>query len=93
MAIFIFCRDYTNPHLPVNPSAIEGVTQVVFIFKLVHFFRIHWNLIINLIQPIVGPDGKKKESESNVLLASIENPQYAVTADVFHTVCIGILVF
>ncbi|KAG0471743.1 hypothetical protein HPP92_016289 [Vanilla planifolia] len=56
-------RDYTNPFLPVNPSAIEGT-----------------------IQPIVGPDGKKKEQESNVLLACIENMQYAVTVDVLHTV-------
>ncbi|KAJ7971000.1 Polypyrimidine tract-binding-like protein [Quillaja saponaria] len=56
-------RDYTNPYLPVNPTAIEGV-----------------------VQPALGPDGKKKEHESNVLLASIENMQYAVTVDVLHTV-------
>ncbi|KAG6476405.1 polypyrimidine tract-binding protein homolog 1-like isoform X1 [Zingiber officinale] len=56
-------RDYTNPYLPVNPSAIEGT-----------------------IQPVLGPDGKVKEPESNVLLASIENMQYAVTVDVLHTV-------
>ncbi|KAG8662350.1 polypyrimidine tract-binding protein homolog 1 isoform X1 [Manihot esculenta] len=56
-------RDYTNPYLPVNPTAIEGP-----------------------VQPVVGPDGKKKEPESNVLLASIENMQYAVTVDVLHTV-------
>ncbi|XP_062106633.1 polypyrimidine tract-binding protein homolog 1-like isoform X2 [Humulus lupulus] len=56
-------RDYTNPYLPVNPTAIEGISQ-----------------------PAVGPDGKKKEPESNVLLASIENMQYAVTVDVIHTV-------
>ncbi|KAI4352556.1 hypothetical protein L6164_006794 [Bauhinia variegata] len=56
-------RDYTNPYLPVNPTAIEG-----------------------LIQPTIGPDGKKKEFGSNVLLASIENMQYAVTVDVLHTV-------
>lgn len=56
-------RDYTNPYLPVNPTAIEGVAQTA-----------------------VGPDGKKKELESNVLLASIENMQYAVTVDVLHTV-------
>lgn len=55
-------RDYTNPYLPVNPSAIEGTMQFT-----------------------VGPDGKK-EPESNVLLASIENMQYAVTVDVLHTV-------
>ncbi|XP_055830083.1 polypyrimidine tract-binding protein homolog 2-like isoform X3 [Solanum dulcamara] len=34
----------------------------------------------------VGLDGKKLEPESNVLLASIENMQYAVTLDVLHTV-------
>ncbi|MQM07551.1 hypothetical protein Taro_040392 [Colocasia esculenta] len=56
-------RDYTNPYLPVNASAIEGT-----------------------LQPTVGPDGKKKEPESNVLLASIENMQYVVTVDVLHTV-------
>ncbi|CAL9152257.1 unnamed protein product [Musa hybrid cultivar] len=56
-------RDYTNPFLPVNPSAIEGS-----------------------VQPLLGPDGVKKETESNVLLASIENMQYAVTVDVLHTV-------
>ncbi|KAL8475709.1 hypothetical protein ACS0TY_028391 [Phlomoides rotata] len=56
-------RDYTNPHLPVNPTAMDG----------------H-------LQPVVGPDGKKKEFESNVLLASIENMQYAVTVDVLHMV-------
>jgi len=39
-----------------------------------------------LSQPTLGPDGKKKEPESNVLLASIENMQYAVTVDVLHTV-------
>ncbi|KAH0460309.1 hypothetical protein IEQ34_010972 [Dendrobium chrysotoxum] len=57
-------RDYTNPYLPVNPSAIE-----------------------NALQPALGPDGKTKEpDESNVLLASIENMQYAVSVDVLHTV-------
>ncbi|KAJ6976794.1 polypyrimidine tract-binding protein [Populus alba x Populus x berolinensis] len=34
----------------------------------------------------VGLDGKKLEPESNVLLASIENMQYAVTLDVLHMV-------
>ncbi|TQD81507.1 hypothetical protein C1H46_032950 [Malus baccata] len=56
-------RDYTNPNLPVAPSAIDGSGQL-----------------------IVGLDGKKLESESNVLLASIENMQYAVTLDVLHMV-------
>ncbi|GMJ06464.1 hypothetical protein HRI_004315600 [Hibiscus trionum] len=56
-------RDYTNPYLPVAPSAIDGSSQ--------------FNL---------GLDGKKLEPESNVLLASIENMQYAVTLDVLHMV-------
>jgi len=38
------------------------------------------------MQPSVGPDGKKVELESNVLLAAIENMQYSVTVDVLHTV-------
>ncbi|KAE8077846.1 hypothetical protein FH972_016369 [Carpinus fangiana] len=56
-------RDYTNPYLPVAPSAIDGSGQLT-----------------------VGLDGKKLEPESNVLLASIENMQYAVTLDVLHMV-------
>ncbi|KAJ8750248.1 hypothetical protein K2173_014163 [Erythroxylum novogranatense] len=56
-------RDYTNPHLLVNPTAMEGPMQV-----------------------LPCPDGKKKEPESNMLLAAIENMQYAVTVDVLHTV-------
>ncbi|KAL3334590.1 hypothetical protein AABB24_031030 [Solanum stoloniferum] len=56
-------RDYTNPLLPVAPSAIDANGQIS-----------------------VGLDGKKLEPESNVLLASIENMQYAVTLDVLHTV-------
>ncbi|PON50106.1 Splicing factor-like protein [Parasponia andersonii] len=56
-------RDYTNPYLPVAPSAIDGSGQFT-----------------------VGLDGKKLEPESNVLLASIENMQYAVTLDVLHMV-------
>lgn len=43
------------------------------------------------LQPTVGPDGKVKEPESNVLLASIENMQYAVTVDVLHTVRMRII--
>lgn len=50
-------RDYTNPYLPVAPSATDTAGQQ-----------------------------QKKEAESNVLLASIENMQYAVTIDVLHTV-------
>ncbi|XP_051122867.1 polypyrimidine tract-binding protein homolog 2-like isoform X2 [Andrographis paniculata] len=56
-------RDYTNPLLPVAPSAMDASGQVSF-----------------------GVDGKKVEPESNVLLASIENMQYAVTLDVLHMV-------
>ncbi|CAN1267661.1 Polypyrimidine tract-binding protein homolog 2 [Linum perenne] len=56
-------RDYTNPNLPVAPSAIDGSGLFA-----------------------VGVDGKKLEPESNVLLASIENMQYAVTLDVLHMV-------
>ncbi|XP_019058932.1 PREDICTED: polypyrimidine tract-binding protein homolog 1 isoform X2 [Tarenaya hassleriana] len=56
-------RDYTNPYLPVNPTAMDGAMQTA-----------------------VGPDGKKVEFQSNVLLALIENMQYAVTVDVLHTV-------
>ncbi|XP_061358255.1 polypyrimidine tract-binding protein homolog 2-like isoform X3 [Gastrolobium bilobum] len=37
-------------------------------------------------QAMVGLDGKRLETESNVLLASIENMQYAVTLDVLHMV-------
>ncbi|XP_018472559.1 polypyrimidine tract-binding protein homolog 2 [Raphanus sativus] len=59
-------RDYTNPYLPVAPSAIDSTGQVV-----------------------VGVDGRKMEPESNVLLASIENMQYAVTLDVLHTVFVA----
>ncbi len=45
-------------------------------------------LTVEVMQPTLGPDGKIKEPESNVLLASIENMQYAVTVDVLHTVSI-----
>ncbi|KAL3718384.1 hypothetical protein ACJRO7_003510 [Eucalyptus globulus] len=55
--------DYTNPYLPVAPSAIDGSGQLS-----------------------VGLDGKKLEPESNVLLVSIENMQYAVRLDVLHMV-------
>jgi hypothetical protein len=39
-----------------------------------------------LAQPAVGADERKGEAQGNVLLASIENMQYAVTVDVLHTV-------
>ncbi|KAK3147092.1 hypothetical protein QOZ80_3BG0277960 [Eleusine coracana subsp. coracana] len=57
-------RDYTNPYLPINHSALDGST----------------------LQPAIGADGRKVEAEGNVLLASIENMQYAVSVDVLHTV-------
>lgn len=38
----------------------------------------------------MGVDGKKMEPESNVLLASIENMQYAVTLDVLHMVILAL---
>ncbi|PWA74108.1 Nucleotide-binding, alpha-beta plait [Artemisia annua] len=65
-------RDYTNPYLPVNSTAIEGFAQ--------------HTLTSVFFQPAVGPDGNKIEPESNVLLASIANMLYAVTVDVIHTV-------
>ncbi|KAF3598274.1 hypothetical protein F2Q69_00039316 [Brassica cretica] len=49
-------RDYTNPYLPVNQTAMDGS-----------------------MQPALGADGKRVETQSNVLLALIENMQYAVT--------------
>ncbi|XP_062211409.1 polypyrimidine tract-binding protein homolog 1-like [Phragmites australis] len=57
-------RDYNNPYLPINYSAMDAST----------------------LQSAVGADGRKVEAEGNVLLASIENMQYAVTIDVLHTV-------
>lgn len=86
MVLFIqSCRDYTNPYLPVNPTAIEGIAQVNFL-QLNIYSNFYHVLTGCSIQPALGPDGKKKEPESNVLLASIENMQYAVTVDVLHTV-------
>ncbi|KAL0304386.1 UNVERIFIED_CONTAM: Polypyrimidine tract-binding protein2 [Sesamum radiatum] len=66
-------RDYTNPLLPVAPSAIDASGQ-------------HSGIHVPPLQFNLGVDGKKLEPESNVLLASIENMQYAVTLDVLHTV-------
>ncbi len=43
-------------------------------------------VVLSSLQLTVGLDGKKLEPESNVLLASIENMQYAVTLDVLHMV-------
>lgn len=44
------------------------------------------------VQSAIGPDGKRKEPESNVLLATIENMQYAVTVEVLNTVRILFLI-
>jgi hypothetical protein len=46
----------------------------------------NFSLIFFSLQFSMGLDGKKLEPESNVLLASIENMQYAVTLDVLHMV-------
>ncbi|GLJ38319.1 hypothetical protein SUGI_0780350 [Cryptomeria japonica] len=56
-------RDYTNPNLPVAPSAIDGTGQFG-----------------------IGPDGQRREPESNVLLAAFENMLYAVNVDILHMV-------
>jgi len=40
---------------------------------------------------MIGLDGKRLEAESNVLLASIENMQYAVTLDVLHMVLLSLI--
>lgn len=54
-------------------------------FVCLWFDWFDWTLHFKL-QVTVGLDGKKLEPESNVLLASIENMQYAVTLDVLHMV-------
>ncbi|CAI0388447.1 unnamed protein product [Linum tenue] len=81
-------RDYTNPYLPVNPTAIDGSLQVTHgnHFSRIYSFFLAQHVTSSHLQLAVGPDGRKKEPESNVLLASIENMQYAVTVDVLHTV-------
>ncbi|XP_010924847.1 polypyrimidine tract-binding protein homolog 1 [Elaeis guineensis] len=56
-------RDYTNPFLPVAPSAMDVSGQLGF-----------------------GQDGMKQEPESNVILATVENMQYAITIDVLYMV-------
>jgi len=53
------------------------------------FFKV---LIYNIFfQVMIGLDGKRLETESNVLLASIENMQYAVTLDVLHMVLLSLI--
>ncbi|KAJ0100586.1 hypothetical protein Patl1_20317 [Pistacia atlantica] len=71
-------RDYTNPYLPVAPSAIDASGQNHGTLECVPCAKMQ--------SEGVGIDGKKLEPESNVLLASIENMQYAVTLDVLHMV-------
>lgn len=76
----------------MNPTAIEGIVQVTScLWNIPLYFAVECTLTSCHVQPAVGPDGKKKELESNVLLASIENMQYAVTVDVLHTV--GVICF
>ena len=75
----------------MNPTAIEGIVQVTSCNScswniLLYFCSGECTLTSCHVQPALGPDGKRKELESNVLLASIENMQYAVTVDVLHTV-------
>lgn len=70
-------------HYPVHSSKYKKKRSFFFFF----FCLTNW---VSL-QPALGPDGKKKEPESNVLLASIENMQYAVTVDVLHTVSAYVL--
>lgn len=52
------------------------------------WFRYNCFTLIHYLSPQfgVGTEGKKQEPESNVLLASIEEMQFAVSIDVLHTV-------
>lgn len=67
-----------------------GAFSIFFLSESILFHSLYVLLTSSQIQPALGPDGKKKEPESNVLLASIENMQYAVTVDVLHTVRIRV---
>ncbi|KZV41010.1 polypyrimidine tract-binding protein2-like [Dorcoceras hygrometricum] len=85
-------RDYTNPLLPIAPSAIDAsgqfripVYQGTLSFGCRSLLLSYPDSIKQFLQS-VGIDGRKLEPESNVLLASIENMQYAVTLDVMHQV-------
>lgn len=91
--VFCLCRDYTNPMLPVNQTAIDSALQVFgsyFIFSLFIYIYVfayfHYMLTTYDVHSAIGPDEKRKELESNVLLATIENMQYAVTVEVLNTV-------
>lgn len=80
--------------LPVNQAAIDSALQVYcsYFFPL-YMFCIFLNVLKTLdVQPAIGPDGKRKEHKSNVLLATIENMQYAVPLDVLHSVRILFLI-
>ncbi|CAD5195801.1 unnamed protein product [Musa acuminata subsp. malaccensis] len=65
-------------------------TLVVWIVKFTisctDYLPVNPSAMEGTLQPVLGPDGKMKEPESNVLRASIENMQYAVTVDVLHRV-------
>lgn len=65
-----------------------ALVKLLYIFS----FRINIFSLIHL-QFSLGLDGKKIESESNVLLASIENMQYAVTLDVLQMVCLNFYLY
>ncbi|KAL2932606.1 UDP-glucose 4-epimerase [Bienertia sinuspersici] len=54
--------------------------------KMRHISECPSNNVSNFFcEPVVGVDGVKKDQEINVLLAAIENIQYAITVDVLHT--------
>ncbi|KAL5055068.1 hypothetical protein RYX36_035750 [Vicia faba] len=66
---------YSNRHETVNSKGPGDVPGNVLL-----------TAIDSALQSAIGPDGKRKELESNVLLATIENMQYAVTIEVLNTV-------
>ena len=59
---------------------MELTDDLMFLVVILNSFH------LLLMQFSMGLDGRKVEPESNVLLASIENMQYAVTLDVLHMV-------
>jgi len=64
-----------------RPLHFSALLSIAF-HQYLPFLRGLWHCL----QPALGADGKKVESQSNVLLGLIENMQYAVTVDVLHTV-------
>ncbi|KAH1234813.1 Polypyrimidine tract-binding 1 [Glycine max] len=68
------------------PRQIPASSPCWFLDYTNPMLPVNYTAIEGAVQTAVGPDGKRKEPESNVLLASIENMQYAVTVDVLHTV-------